>query len=237
MVPYCSTCGACFTNWDTIVNTVTRQVQTSIDRLNSVEIRQLESITNGYLFEQVDSLLDQAQISLGLKYTSNELDPYRYKYQTIIDRLNRLTSLLNDEFQPEFLKQTKRLLFKEDLSHITNVVNETYKLIDFYKKQFNRAKHADLQSAGISAQTIEQELIEIKNSLIQLMNLSTQQQLRLLRINETVMANNEEYRSKNRQIQEQLKNFSQTCEDLNEKYVNKVKHFYSFYLLFVVLLN
>ncbi|CAF4469671.1 unnamed protein product, partial [Rotaria magnacalcarata] len=44
VVPYCSTCGACFTNWDTIINGVTRQVQTSIERLNSVEIRQLESI-------------------------------------------------------------------------------------------------------------------------------------------------------------------------------------------------
>ncbi len=222
VVPYCSTCGACFTNWDTIINTVTGQVQTSIDRLNSVEIRQLGSITNGYLFEQVDSSLNQAQISLGLKYPPHELDPYRYKYQTIIDRINRLTSLLNDEFQPQFLNQTKRFRFEEDLSHIANVINETYKLIDFYKKQFDRAKHADLQSAGISAQTIEQELIEIKKQLIQLKDLSYQQQIRLLRFNETIMANNEEHRSRNQQTQEQLKNLTQIYVELNEKYVNKV---------------
>ncbi|CAF0763256.1 unnamed protein product [Adineta steineri] len=221
VVPYCSTCGACFTNWDTIINRVTDQVQLSINRLNSVEIRQLESITNGYLFEQVDSLLDQAQISLGLKYNSNELDPYRYKYQTIIDRINRLTSLLTDEFQPEFLNQTKRFRFEEDLSHITNVISDTYKLIDFYKKQFNGAKHADLQSAGISAQTIEQELIDIKNHLIQLKDLSFQQQTRVSKLNESIMANNEEHRLKTQQTQEQLKNFIQTYDDLNEKYVNK----------------
>ena len=224
VVPYCSTCGACFTNWDAIVNGVTRQVQTSIDRLNSVEIRQLESIANGYLFEQVDSLLDQAQISLGLKYTPNELDPYRYRYQTLIDRVNHLASFLSDEFQPEFLNQTKRFRFEEDLAHITNVINETYKLIDFYKKQFDRAKHADLQSAGISAQTIEQELIEMKKQLINLMNLSNQQQLRSTRLNETIMANNEEYRSRNRQIQEQLQNLTQIYDDLHEKYVEKVNH-------------
>lgn len=237
VVPYCSTCGACFTNWDTIINSVTRQVQTSIDRLNSVEIRQLESIANGYLFEQVDSLLDQAQISLGLKYTPNELDPYRYRYQTLIDRINRLASFLSDEFQPEFLNQTKRFRFEEDLAHVTNVINETYKLIDFYKKQFDRAKHADLQSAGISAQTIEQELIEMKKQLINLMNLSNQQQLRSTRLNETIMANNEGYRSRNQQIQEQLQNLTQTYDDLHDKYVEKVNqltfstilHLFSFF--------
>ena len=220
-VPYCSTCGACFTNWDSIINIVTRQVQSSIDRLNSVEIRQLESITNGSLFEQVDLLLDQAQISLGLKYTSNELEPYRYKYQTIIDRINRLTTLLNDEFQPAFFNQTKRFRFEEDLSYIINVINDTYKLIDFYKQQFNRAKHADLQSAGISAQKIEQELIDNKNQLKHLMTLSAQQQLRLVRLNETVMSNNEQYRLKNQQTHEQLKDLTQTFLDLNEKYVHQ----------------
>ncbi|CAM2698388.1 unnamed protein product [Rotaria socialis] len=220
VVPYCSTCGACFTNWDTIINGVTRQVQTSIERLNSVEIRQLESIANGHLFQQVDSLLDQAQISLGLKYRQNELDPYRYKYQTIIDRINRLTSLLNNEFQPEFLNQTKRFRFDEDLLHVTNTIGETEKLIGFYRKQFDRAKHANLQSAGISTQKFEQELIDIQNQLSQLMSLSNQQQSRLLRLNQTVMANNEEYRSKNRQIQDQIKNLTKTSEDFYEKYIN-----------------
>jgi hypothetical protein len=150
-----------------------------------------------------------------------------------MDRIYRLTSLLNDEFQPEFLNQTKRFRFEEDLAHITNIINETYKLIDFYKKQFDRAKHADLQSAGISAQTIEQELIDIKNQLIQLMNLSNQQQIRLFRLNETIMANNEEHRSRNRQIQEQVKNLTQIYDDLNDRYVNKVNKSF-FFLLFLI---
>jgi len=63
------------------------------------------------------------------------------------------------------------------------------------------------------------------------MNLSNQQQIRLLRVNETVMANNEEHRLKNQQIQEQLKNLTQIYDDLNEKYVNKVNKFSFFFLL------
>ena len=222
VVPYCSTCGACFTNWDTIVNSVTRQVQTSIERLSSVEIRQLESITNGYLFEQVDSLLEQAQIALGLRYTPTELDPFRYKYQTVLDRLQRLTSLLNDEFQPEFLNQTKRFRYEEDLSHVANVVNETYKLLNFYQKQFDRAKHADLQSAGISAQTIDQQLIELKSEVVQLVSLSDQQQTRLVRLNETIVGNNGNHRTKNEQFHSQVKNLSQSFTELEEKYVLQV---------------
>lgn len=222
VVPYCSTCGACFTNWDTIVNSVTRQVQVSIQRLSSVETRQLESITNGYLFEQVDSLLEQAQIALGLRYTSNELDPYRYKYQTILDRLHRLTSLLNDEFQPEFLNQTKRFRYEEDVSHVANVVNETYKLLKVHQKQFDRAKHADLQSAGISAQTIDQELIELKRELAKLVGLTDQQQTRLVRLNETIVSNNINHRTRTDQVQEQLKSLSQNFDDLQEKYVVQV---------------
>ena len=224
IVPYCSTCGACFTNWDTTINDVTRHVQVSIDHLNSVEIRQLESIANGYLFEQINSLLDQAQISLGLKYTPNELDPYRYKYQTIIDRINRLASLLNDDFQLKFLNQTKRFRFEENLLYLINTIDETYQLIDFYKREFDRIKHANLQSAGISTQKIQQELIEVKKQFVDLMNLSKQQQIRLLRLNETVMANNEEYRSRNRQIQEQIKNLTVIYNDLYEKHINKVKN-------------
>jgi ABC-type transporter Mla subunit MlaD len=61
------------------------------------------------------------------------------------------------------------------------------------------------------------------------MNLSNQQQIRLLRLNETVMANNEEHRSTNQQIQEQLKNLTQIYDDLNEKYVNKVNKLYFIY--------
>ena len=222
VVPYCTSCGACFTNWDTIITGVTQQVQNSIEHLNSVEIRQLESITNGYLFEQVDSLLEQAQIALGMKYSSNDLDPYRFKYQTILDRLNRLTSLLNDEFQVEFLNQTKRFRFEEDLSHIMNIVNETYKLIDFYQKQFDRARHADLRSAGITAQTIDQQMVDLKSRLIELMNLSNQQQMRLTRLNETIKANNEGYRSKNDEIREKIQVTSQTYDDLHQKYIHQV---------------
>jgi ABC-type transporter Mla subunit MlaD len=66
------------------------------------------------------------------------------------------------------------------------------------------------------------------------MNLSNQQQIRIIRLNETIMANNEEHRSKNRQIQEQLKNLTQTYDDLNEKYVNKVMNRFSFlFMLFL----
>jgi hypothetical protein len=222
VVPYCATCGACFTNWDAIVNGVTRQVQTSIDRLNSVEIQQLESITNGYLFEHVDTLLEQAQIALGLKYTPNELDPYRQKYQMTFDRLHRLTSSLNDDFQPKFLNQTKRFRYEEELSNIINAVNETSKLILIYEKQFDRAKHADLQSAGISAQTIDQQLIALKSQLTQLAGRSEQQQTRIERFNETIVGNNAEYRSKHQQFQEQLQSLSTIYDELNEKYIDQV---------------
>lgn len=186
----------------------------------------MESITNGYLFDQVDSLLDQAQISLGLKYNQNELDPYRFKYQTVYDRINRLASLLNDDFQPQLLNQTKRFRFEEDLSHVTNTINTTYKLIDFYKKQFDLAKHANLQSAGISTQKIEQELSEIKTQLMQLMILSNQQQTRLLTLNETVMANNEEHHARNQQTQEKIKNLIGTYDDLYDRHINNVSNLF-----------
>lgn len=222
VVPHCTTCGACFTNWDSIINVVTGQVESSIERLNSVEIRQLESITNGYLFEQVDHLLEQAEISLGLKYTSNELDPFRYKYQAITDRLNRLSMLLSDEFQPMFINKTERFRFEEDLSNILNVLNETFRLIDFYQKEFDRAKHADLQSAGISAQTIDQQLIELKSQLTRLISSSHQQQSRLNRFNETIVSTNDEYRRKSEQFADQLKNLTKVYDDLQDKYVAKV---------------
>jgi uncharacterized coiled-coil protein SlyX len=67
------------------------------------------------------------------------------------------------------------------------------------------------------------------------MNLSNQQQTRLTRLNETIMTNNEEHRSKNRQTHEQLKNLTQTYEDLNDKYVNKVRNFLCLFLFLFLL--
>ena len=148
--------------------------------------------------------------------------PYRYKYQTILDRLHRLTSLLNDEFQPEFLNQTKRFRYEEDVSHVANVVNETYKVLKTFQKQFDRAKHADLQSAGISAQTIDQELIELRRELTKLVGLADQQQTRLVRLNETIISNNVNHRTKTEQFQDQLKSLSKNFDDLQEKYVVQV---------------
>jgi len=65
------------------------------------------------------------------------------------------------------------------------------------------------------------------------MNLSNQQQIRLFRLNETIMANNEEHRSRNREIQEQVKNLTQIYDDLNDRYVNKVNKSF-FFLLFLI---
>ncbi|CAF1124771.1 unnamed protein product [Didymodactylos carnosus] len=219
LVPYCTNCGQCFSKWDNIIGNLTDKVNVYVDRLHSVEIRQIESITNGNLFQQTETLLDSIQNTLGLKYTEYELEPYKQKYFQLNERLIKLSKSLNNEFIPNFQDQSKRFRFEEDVTRMSNVIKETYSLISVYKIQYDRLKHADLQSAGVSAKNIELQMKHIKEELNQLLIKIEQNLHYLQRLNQTL--NNEKIYFQNQKLQEQVTNLTQVYHNINDQYVNK----------------
>ncbi|CAF4551086.1 unnamed protein product, partial [Didymodactylos carnosus] len=161
-----------------------------------------ESITNGNLFQQTETLLDSVQNALGLKYSEYELEPYQQKYFQLNERLVKLSKSLNDDFIPNFQNQSKRFRFEEDVTRISNVVKETYTLTNSYKTQYDRLKHADLQSAGVSAKNIELQMKHIKDELNQLVIKIEQNLHYLQRLNQTLT--NEKTYFQNQKLQEQV---------------------------------
>ncbi|VDD96150.1 unnamed protein product [Enterobius vermicularis] len=87
--PYCEACGECFTNWDSIIQELRKQVEELIDRANSIEDTGVGSVYDD-VFERTEEILKNIKAKLeSANITKQDTEKLQEEIEGLAEKLNQ----------------------------------------------------------------------------------------------------------------------------------------------------